>query len=90
MIGTFILNNNSEYYQSEIFTSILKFSQKQNKGIQLKEKNKQLLFRVENITSVYEALRVLEKLKKRLVYFKFKSIHKFSSKITAQEFFIIH
>ncbi len=64
MIGTFILNNNSEYYQSEIFTSILKFSQKQNKEIQLKEKNKQLIVRVENITSVYEALRVLEKVKK--------------------------
>jgi transcription-repair coupling factor (superfamily II helicase) len=63
LIGTFIVNNNSPYYQSEIFSSILKFTQKYNKGIQLKEKNKKLLFRVENIKSVNEALSVLKKVK---------------------------
>jgi len=64
MIGTFILNNNSKYYQSEIFSSILKFTQKFNKGIQLKEKNNQLLFRVEKIYSVNDAINVLQKVLK--------------------------
>ena len=64
LIGTFILNKSSKYYQSEIFSSILKFTQKYNKGIQIKEKNNQLLFRVEKINSVNDAINVLEKVLK--------------------------
>ncbi|MBM76986.1 MAG: transcription-repair coupling factor [Crocinitomicaceae bacterium] len=62
LIATFIVNNNSSYYQSEIFSSILKFTQNSKKGIQLKEKNNQLLLRIEKVNSVSAAIKILNEI----------------------------
>ena len=66
MIGYFISDQNSEYYQSEIFSSILKYVQINNKMSVMKErqtkKGLRLLITFIKIDSVETALKILKEI----------------------------
>jgi transcription-repair coupling factor (superfamily II helicase) len=60
LIGYFILNQNSPYYQSEVFTKVLKYVQQHSKLCKMKENREKLSLTFENIKSVNEAIRSLQ------------------------------
>ncbi len=55
MVGYFIPNQNSPYYQSENFTKVLKFVQQNAKLCKMKETNGKLTLSFENIKSIDDA-----------------------------------
>lgn len=56
MIGYFIPNEDSAYYQSEAFTRVLKYVQANPRGCKMKEGNNKLTLTFENVGSVNEAI----------------------------------
>ena len=62
MIGYFVSNPTSHFYQSEIFSRILKFVQAQTKKCKLKEDKMKLSLTVMNIQSVEDANLLLHKI----------------------------
>ncbi|MCX6294615.1 MAG: transcription-repair coupling factor [Bacteroidetes bacterium] len=62
MTGYFIQNQNSPYYQSEIFTKVLKFVQQNGRACKMKESNGKLTLSFENIRSINDAIAVLKPL----------------------------
>jgi transcription-repair coupling factor (superfamily II helicase) len=60
LIGYFVLNQNSPYYQSESFTKVLKYVQQHSKLCKMKENRDKLSLTFENIKSVDEAIRALK------------------------------
>ncbi len=60
LIGYFILNQNSGYFQSEAFTKVLKYVQHHPKLCKMKENREKLSLSFENIKSVNEAIRALK------------------------------
>ena len=64
-IGYFISDQQSEFYQTNLFTNVLQFVQKQSPKVKMKEKQTRnglrLLLTVENITAVDKALNVLQR-----------------------------
>ena len=60
MVGYFLQNQNSPYYQSEVFTKVLKFVQQNPRACKMKETNGKLILSFENIKSVDEAIGVLK------------------------------
>ena len=66
MIGYFVSDQQSPYYQTEMFGKVLQFVQQHSASCKMKEKETKqglrLLLTFENITSVEKALRVLEKI----------------------------
>ena len=58
-MGKFTSKDQS-YFQSSIFSSVLSFVQKHKQGVQLKEKNNQLMLTIGNINSVEKAIEKLE------------------------------
>jgi transcription-repair coupling factor (superfamily II helicase) len=59
LIGYFIQNQNSAYYESEFFTKVLKYFQKNSSLCKMKESNGKLTLSFENIKSIDEAVRAL-------------------------------
>ena len=59
MIGSFVTDQESPYYQSEIFTQILQFIQSNPPGVKMYERNNGLRLSVENISSIGQAIGFL-------------------------------
>ncbi len=60
LVGYFIAKQDSPYYQSEVFTKILKFVQQHAKHCKMKENKDRLTLSFENIKSIDDALAVLK------------------------------
>jgi transcription-repair coupling factor (superfamily II helicase) len=60
MVGYFIPNQKSPYYQSETFTKVLKFVQTNQRLCKMKENNGKLTLSFENMRSVDDAIVVLK------------------------------
>ncbi len=61
-IGYFVTNPASPFYQSEVFSSILKFVQVNTQKVRLKEDQKKLSLSIRDISSVEDANEILQKL----------------------------
>jgi transcription-repair coupling factor (superfamily II helicase) len=59
MIGFFIPNQSSPYYQSESFTAVLRFVQQNARRVKMKEGNNKLTITFENIISIKDAMHAL-------------------------------
>ncbi len=62
MTGYFISNQNSTYYQSEAFTKVLNFFQRNQKLCKMKEMNNRPIMTFDNIKTIVDAKQQLEKL----------------------------
>lgn len=62
LIGYFVSDSQSAYYQTERFTNILKFLQANPKSCRIKESNDKLMLYITNVHHVNDALRVLQQL----------------------------
>ena len=60
MVGYFIQNQNSAYYQSEVFTKVLKFVQQNPRTCKMRETNGKLTLSFENIKSIDDAINGLK------------------------------
>ncbi len=60
MVGYFIPKQDSLYYQTEIFTKVLKFVQQNQKKCKMKESNGKLTLSFENIKSINDAIDSLK------------------------------
>lgn len=60
MVGYFVAKQDSPYYQSEVFTNVLKFVQQHPKVCKMKEANGKLSLAFENIKSVDDAVNSLK------------------------------
>ncbi len=60
MIGYFISNPQSKYYETEVFTNILNFVQKNPEGVKLTQKNDRLRIVFDQIESIDKALNLLQ------------------------------
>ncbi|MEG1555353.1 MAG: TRCF domain-containing protein, partial [Bacteroidales bacterium] len=60
--GYFIANVNSPFYQSELFTKILLFMQKNHPQVQMKEVNKKLMLMIRNVPTIKSAMHWLNKI----------------------------
>lgn len=60
MVGYFIPNQNSPYYQSENFTKVLKYVQHNARVCKMKENNGKLSLSFENIRSIDDAITALK------------------------------
>lgn len=60
MIGYFIANPQSKFYESPVFTKILSYLQKHSSEVKMSEKNDRLRIIYSNIETLDEAQRVLE------------------------------
>ena len=61
MVGKFTTTYPS-YFESETFTQVLNYVQKNKKGVSLKEKNQKLMMIFENIKTINEANFKLSKI----------------------------
>jgi transcription-repair coupling factor (superfamily II helicase) len=64
MIGYFILNPKSEYYQSPIFTKVLDYMQKNPTVAKLSEKNDRLRIIYDNVETLSDAYNHIDKILK--------------------------
>ena len=62
MIAYFIANQESPYYQSEMFTNVLNFLKTSHKTVQMYEKNGSLRMSFPNISSIHQALEILNRI----------------------------
>lgn len=62
LIGYFIADSQSTFYQTEQFTSILKYLQENQKHCKIKESNDKLLLYIMNVSTVNAALSALREL----------------------------
>jgi transcription-repair coupling factor (superfamily II helicase) len=62
MTGYFIANQASSYYQSEIFTRVLQFVQKNQRICKMKEGNSRLILSFENIKNIDAAKTALDRI----------------------------
>ena len=62
LIGTFVTDQESPYYQSAKFTQVLNFMKNHPKEGNMAEKNGKLRMRFDNVTTVNEALHTLNKM----------------------------
>jgi transcription-repair coupling factor (superfamily II helicase) len=58
-IGYFVSNPQSHFYQSEIFSNVLKYVQKNSHKVRLKEDKQKLSLTIKNISTVLEANEIL-------------------------------
>lgn len=63
MVAYFISNQDSPFYQSEVFTSILQFVQRNPSICKMKETNKKLMLVFENVKDVSSAVQIMTRLK---------------------------
>ena len=59
MIGTFITDQQSPYYESEKFTKVLEYIKVNHHIADMAEKNGKLRMRYENVKTISEALELL-------------------------------
>jgi transcription-repair coupling factor (superfamily II helicase) len=59
-VGYFVANPSSPFFESEVFTNVLKFVQQNQRGCKMKETNGKLTLSFENIKTIEEARRQLE------------------------------
>jgi len=59
MIGFFIPNQQSPYYKSEVFSTVLRFVQKNSRSVKMKEGNNKLTLSFENIISIRDGMNAL-------------------------------
>jgi transcription-repair coupling factor (superfamily II helicase) len=59
MSGHFLSNEASPYYQSEVFTAVLKYVQTHTSSCRMKEGSGKLSITFQNVKSVSDALKVL-------------------------------
>ena len=64
LIGFFIADESSSYYQTDIFSQVLNYVKENSKSCKMKEGNNKLSLAFENIKSISEAIRVLNQLYK--------------------------
>jgi len=62
LVGFFISNSSSPYYQSDVFTSLLRFVQQYSNVCKMKEVKDKLTLSFENVTNIGDALKQLKKL----------------------------
>lgn len=62
LIGYFIENSSAPFYQSALFDNILAFMQRNFPKTQMKENNKKLTLQIQNVTTIEQALRWIEKI----------------------------
>lgn len=62
LIGYFVSDQQSPFYQTEKFSSILRFLQANPKSCRMKESNEKLMLYISNISSVSQALSTLKEL----------------------------
>lgn len=62
MINYFVSNQNSSFYRSGTFAGILSFVQKQPALFKMKEGNNKLNLTIDKINSVYDAIKILDKM----------------------------
>lgn len=62
MLAYFLSKQDSDYYNSPMFKSVLLFAQKTPKQTALKEKNNKLWLTIENVKSVDDAIQVFNKI----------------------------
>ncbi|MDL2309133.1 transcription-repair coupling factor, partial [Bacteroidales bacterium OttesenSCG-928-C03] len=60
--GYFIGDSTSPFYQSELFNNILLFMQKHHPAVQMKEVNKKLVLTIQNVTSIEQAMKWMERM----------------------------
>jgi transcription-repair coupling factor (superfamily II helicase) len=60
MVGYFIPKQDSPYYQSEVFTKVLKFVQQNPRSCKMKENNGKLTLSFENVKDIDEAIKSLQ------------------------------
>ena len=63
MTGHFLSNEASPYYQSEIFTAVLKYVQSHTQSCRMKEGSGKLTITFQKVTSIKDALKVLRDFK---------------------------
>ncbi|NLA24467.1 MAG: transcription-repair coupling factor [Bacteroidales bacterium] len=66
LIGYFPSNQQSLYYSSNIFSSILKFVQQNPKRFAIKEQNEKLSLRCDKISSIQDALKLMMDIKESI------------------------
>jgi transcription-repair coupling factor (superfamily II helicase) len=64
MIGYFVSKADSPFYQSDVFTKILKYIQINSQKAKLKEMNQKLSLSFSNVNSISEGLYILDEIKK--------------------------
>ena len=64
LIGFFIADESSAYYQTDIFSKVLNYVKENSKTCRMKEGNNKLTLAFENIKSISEAIQVLNQLYK--------------------------
>lgn len=60
LIGYFISNPDSPYFQSTRFTNVLNFVQQNQRTCKMKEKNDKLSLVFENVSSIHQAIELIE------------------------------
>jgi transcription-repair coupling factor (superfamily II helicase) len=63
MTGHFISNETSAYYQSEIFTAVLKYVQTHTNSCRMKEGSGKLSITFQRVSNVSDALKILREMK---------------------------
>lgn len=62
LIGYFVQNQQSPYYQSARFTHVLNYVQQNQRACKMKEKNNKLSLVFENVTAIHQAITVIQPL----------------------------
>ena len=62
LIGHFISNQDSDYFQSEFFEKILEYIKYNPLGCQMKEKDGKLTFSVTNVSNIHVAMEILHEI----------------------------
>jgi transcription-repair coupling factor (superfamily II helicase) len=60
MSGYFIQNQSSPYYQSDVFTNILRYVQQNGRKCKMKETNNKLSLSFDNVKTIDEAIAILQ------------------------------
>ena len=63
MTGHFLSNEASPYYQSEVFTAVLKYVQSHTQSCRMKEGSGKLTITFQKVNSIKDALKVLRDFK---------------------------
>jgi transcription-repair coupling factor (superfamily II helicase) len=64
MLTYFVSNKNSDYYNSEVFRTVLTYAQKYPSLCQLKEQNNKLWLTIEDVNSIHRADEILKAITK--------------------------
>ena len=71
LVGYFVHNQDSPYYQSEMFSAVLRYVQNNPKACRIKESNAKLTLTFQNVITILDALDVLRPLLNQSLQAKF-------------------